>query len=286
MKTPINSINEQSEALVQMQSSIQNLMLLMVVAISHSEKLANFSRQNFKTWQQKMLFYLTMLNLAKFLKDDPPTVKEGEVDKVTTFTAVEALKHFDFLYGNYILNGFSNALYKVYSVKKTAKELWTSLDHKYKVKDAGTKKFLVAKFLKFVIIDSKLVLNQVQELQLIIHRILVERMMISESFEVEVIIEKLPLALNNIKNYLMHKRKEMSVEDLTIRLQIEEDNRGDVSNKQKFQGKCFNYNKMGQKSSYCRIPKKIRANEADVVEEISKEVSNMDYVPKIRKNYE
>ncbi|KAH1082895.1 hypothetical protein J1N35_022656 [Gossypium stocksii] len=98
-----------------------------------------------------------MLDFAKFLKDDPPTINEGDVDEVTAFTTVEAWKHSNFLCRNYILNGLSDALYKVYSVKKTTKELWTSLDHKYKAKDAGAKKFLVAKFLNFVMVDSKLV---------------------------------------------------------------------------------------------------------------------------------
>ncbi|KAH1091257.1 hypothetical protein J1N35_018514 [Gossypium stocksii] len=190
-----------------------------------------------------MLFYLTMLNLAKFLKDDPPTVKEGEVDEVTAFTAVKAWKHSDFLCRNYILNGLSD------------------------------------------------------ELQLIIHEILAEGMIISESFQVVAIIEKLPPAWNDFKNYLKHKRKEMSVEDIIVKLRIEEDNRelkkdfkkgkqpqngsklgpkGGASKKQKFQEKCFSYNKMGYKSSDCRIPKKVRANEDNTMEEISKEVSDMD----------
>ncbi|KAL4340351.1 hypothetical protein GQ457_08G017160 [Hibiscus cannabinus] len=44
------------------------------VAVSHNEKPSKFTGQNFKTWQQKMLFYLTMLNLAKYLSKDPPVV--------------------------------------------------------------------------------------------------------------------------------------------------------------------------------------------------------------------
>ncbi|XP_016679244.1 uncharacterized protein [Gossypium hirsutum] len=207
MKTPTNSINSRSEALVQMQSSIQNSVLPVVATVSHNEKLAKFSRQNFKTWQQKMLFYLTMFKLAKFLKDDPFTIKEGEVDEVTAFTAVEAWKHSDFLCRNYILNGLSDALYEVFSVKKTNKELWTSLDHKYKAEDVGTKKFLVAKFVNFVMVDSKLVVNQVQEIQLIIHEILAKGMIIIESFQVVAIIEKLTPAWNDFKNYLKHKKR-------------------------------------------------------------------------------
>ncbi|KAL4387493.1 hypothetical protein GQ457_09G020390 [Hibiscus cannabinus] len=48
------------------------------VAVSHKEKPSKFTGQNFKTWQQKMLFYLTMLNLAKYLKEDTPVVAVGD----------------------------------------------------------------------------------------------------------------------------------------------------------------------------------------------------------------
>ena len=74
--------------------------------------------------------------------------------------------------------------------------------------------------------DSKIVANQVQELQVIIHEICVEGMVLGESFQVATVIEKLPLTWKDFKNYLKHKRKEMSMEDLVVKLRIEEDNRG------------------------------------------------------------
>ncbi|KZV46475.1 hypothetical protein F511_10580, partial [Dorcoceras hygrometricum] len=55
-------------------------------------------------------------------------------------SAVEAWNHSDFLCRNYVLNGLSDALYNVFCEKKTAKELWESLDRKYKIEDAGAKK--------------------------------------------------------------------------------------------------------------------------------------------------
>ena len=109
----------------------------------------------------------------------------------------------------------------------------------------------------------------------------------------------------------------MSIEDLVIRLCIEEDNRGyekkmaynpneakanfmehgqsskfkkgsnkgkctklgpkrGVSKKQKFLGKCFNYGKQGHKSSDCRLPKKNKPKEANVIDDISKDVFDID----------
>ena len=61
--------------------------------------------------------------------------------------AVEAWKYTDFLCRNYVLNGLDDTLYNVYVTKKTAKELWESLDRKYKTEDAGSKKFVVGRFL-------------------------------------------------------------------------------------------------------------------------------------------
>ncbi|KAL5779076.1 hypothetical protein ACOSQ2_009813 [Xanthoceras sorbifolium] len=129
-------------------------------------------------------------------------------------------------------------------------------------------------------------------------------MILSETFHVAAVIEKLPPAWKDFKNYLKHKRKEMNLEELIVRLRIEEDNKrsekkgssqyeaktnvvelgknskfksnksgkgsklgpkGGSFKKQKFQGKCFNCDKMGHKSSECRLPKKKKNNEANAI---------------------
>ena len=171
-----------------------------------------------------MLFYLTTLNLARFLTENAPVLKDDEQD-IQAVSAVDAWKHSDFLCRNYVLNGLTDSLYNVYSDKKTAKELWESLDRKYKSEDVGSKKFLVGRFLDYKMVDSKSVISQVQEIQVILHEIHAEGMNLSETFQVAAIIEKLPPAWKDFKNYLKHKRKEMSIEDLVVRLRIEEDNR-------------------------------------------------------------
>ena len=101
-----------------------------------------------------MLLYLTTLNLDRFLHEDAPAFIEGKCDRQVV-AAVDAWKHSDFLCRNYILNGLDNMLYNVYSPLKSAKELWNSLEKKYKTDDARTKKFVISKFLDFVIIDSQ-----------------------------------------------------------------------------------------------------------------------------------
>ena len=171
-----------------------------------------------------MLFYLITLNLAKVLHENAPTLKEGETDKQIVAT-IEAWKHSDFLCKNYILNGLDNTMYNVYSQVKIAKELWETLEKKYKTENASMKKFIVGRFLDYKMVDSKTVTSQVQELQIILHELHAEKMELSESFQVAAIVEKLPLSWKDFKNYLKHKRKEMGLEDLIVRLKIEKDNR-------------------------------------------------------------
>ncbi|GJX23327.1 hypothetical protein Tco_0227772 [Tanacetum coccineum] len=111
-----------------------------------------------------MFFYLTTLNLARFLNETAPQVEpptEGQPSNAQTVQAVEAWRNLDFLCHNYVLNGLVDSLYNV------------------------------------------------QDLQVLLHDI----------------IEKLPPSWVEFKNYLKHKRKEMSVEDLVVCLRIKEDNK-------------------------------------------------------------
>ncbi|KAH9670173.1 hypothetical protein KPL70_016878 [Citrus sinensis] len=105
------------------------------IPVNHAERPEKFNGQNFKRWQQKMFFYLTTLNLARFLTEDAPKPKEGETD-FQVASAINAWSHSDFLCKNYVINGLTDSLYNVYIGKKTAKELWESLDRKYKTEDA------------------------------------------------------------------------------------------------------------------------------------------------------
>ena len=107
----------------------------------------------------------------------------------------------------------------------------------------------------------------------------------------------------------------MSIKDLIVRLHFQEDNRGlekkrahnlseekanfvepgqsskfkkakgkdtkmgpkgEISKKQKFQGKCFNFGKQGHKSMGCRLLKRNKPKEVNVVDNITKDVFDID----------
>ena len=130
----------------------------LTVPVSQAEKPEKFSGIDFKRWQQKMLFYLTTLHLAMYLYEEAPKQKEGDAADFQTVATIDAWKQENFLCKNYILNGLDNMLYNVYSVKESAKAPWESLDLKYKIEDAGGKKFTIRRFLDYKMQDSKTVM--------------------------------------------------------------------------------------------------------------------------------
>ncbi|XP_069147105.1 uncharacterized protein [Solanum lycopersicum] len=106
---------------------------------------------------------------------------------------------------------------------KTSKKLWDALEKKYIKEDGRMKKFILAIFLDYKMIEAKTVVTQVQELQVIIHDLLVEGLIVNDVFQVAAIIENLPPLWKDFKNYLKHKCKEMNFEELIVRLRIKED---------------------------------------------------------------
>ena len=54
-------------------TSVASVVLVLIPSsTNHGEKPEKFNGTDFNRWQQKMLFYLTTLNLAKFLTEDAP----------------------------------------------------------------------------------------------------------------------------------------------------------------------------------------------------------------------
>lgn len=117
-----------------------------------------------------MLFYLTSLNLAEFLKGIVLTIQEVE-NNHEAIIVLDACKHSDFFCKKYILNGLDKTLYEVYSWKGSAKCLRDLLEKKYDIKDARIKKLILEKILEYKMVDSKTMISQVQGLQVLHHDI-------------------------------------------------------------------------------------------------------------------
>ncbi|XP_070003692.1 uncharacterized protein [Nicotiana sylvestris] len=254
---------------------IANVSARRTPALAPTEKCEKYFGLDFKQWQQKMFFYLTTLSLQKFINEDVPVLPD-ETPENERFIVIEAWNHSDFLCKNYFLSGLEDDLYNVYSGMKTSKELWIVLENKYKTKYVEEIRY-----------------RQVFGLQ--------NSLVINEVFQVAAMIEKLSPLWKDFKNYLKHKCKEMSLEDLIFRLRIEEDNKvaekrglgnstimggniiedtsqnkrkrkqasGLKSNpsKKRFNGNCYNCGKAAHKSTECcALKKHKKKGQANMIE--------------------
>ena len=101
---------------------------------------------------------MTTLNLTRFFIENTHALDENKTDE-QVIAAVEVWKHSDFLCKNYVLNDWDNTLYNVYCTKQNAKELWDFSDKN------------IGRFLEFLMVDSKTIISQVQEIQVILYEI-------------------------------------------------------------------------------------------------------------------
>ncbi|GKD25070.1 hypothetical protein Tco_1231284, partial [Tanacetum coccineum] len=152
---------------------------------SNFAKLDKFERVDFRRWQKKMHFLLSNMNVVGL-----------------------------------ILNGMLDPLFEIYQNVESSKELWDSLEAKYMVEDASSKKFLVSNFTNYKMTDSRPVMEQYNELLGILRRFTLHKMNMDEAIYVSCIIDKLPLSWKDFKHTLKHLKEELTLVELGSHLRI------------------------------------------------------------------
>ena len=64
---------------------------------------------------------------------------------------------------------------------------------------------MVGKFLDYKMVDTKLVVNQLEKLQFIFSDLLSEELVINKPFQFTAVIDKLPPSWKDFKNYFKYK---------------------------------------------------------------------------------
>ncbi|XP_020242803.1 uncharacterized protein LOC109821020 [Asparagus officinalis] len=182
-----------------------------------------------------MTFLLTALKISYILNpnlqpiEDPKPSADG---KQPTEEEIEEIKkqkakreEDEVLCRGHILNTLSDRLYDLFTRIKSAREIWNALEFKYKAEEEGTNKYLITKYLEYKMVDDKSVLEQVYELEVLVNKIHVLKIVLPESFQVAAIIAKLPSTWKDYSKKLMHKTEDISLEQLQKNLRIEEESR-------------------------------------------------------------
>ncbi|KAK3027490.1 hypothetical protein RJ639_040291 [Escallonia herrerae] len=139
-------------------------------------KLDRFDGNNYARWKDKMMFLLTALRISYILDlelSPPPEEPRTSVEGVPAYA--EEIKRVKkerkkreedkLLCRGHILNELSDHLYDLFTEIKSARDIWSALDYKYKAEEEGTNKYLITQYFDFVMVDDKPVLQQVHALQ-------------------------------------------------------------------------------------------------------------------------
>ena len=151
------------------------------------------------------------------------TLSEDEDDATDAQNAtIKKWEQDDYLCKGHLLNAMADSMLDVYQQMETTKELWDTLEEKYKIEDFGERSFLVNKYLDFRFSDGKPILDQVDE----VHNYLAQICQLgitSDTFHINAIIHKLPNIWKDYKKSLEHDTKGNSPEMLCHHLRVEEE---------------------------------------------------------------
>ncbi|XP_022895297.1 uncharacterized protein LOC111409482 [Olea europaea var. sylvestris] len=150
-----------------------------------------------------------------------PTSEETEAIKAERQKGQED----ELICNGHILNALSDRSYDLYTNTTSTKEVNNALESKYKAEEEDTKKFLISKYFDFKFLENIPLLPQVHELQVIINKLKAVKIEISETFQVGVVIAKLPRTWKGYRKKIMHSSEDYSLEQLQKHLRIEEESR-------------------------------------------------------------
>ena len=198
-------------------------------------KLEPLNGTNYRRWSQKLLMFFEQLDIDYVLFNEAPnpcdTTTDDEATPPVTSSVKsneETIKKFDKDNKTarfHMLNHMSNTLFDLFMIHKSAKVIWENLHKKYGADDAGKKKYVVGKWLAFQMNSSLPIMEQVHIYENLCADVINEGMKLCDVFLANVLLEKFPPTWTDYRNYLKHKKKDLTLEELVSHMRTEEANR-------------------------------------------------------------
>lgn len=151
-----------------------------VVAVS--DKPFRFEGFHSKCWQAKIKNFLTLQKVVNILTEVIPVAPYGSTEQTNGKNYVDSNENAkivesaasdlqlrkenaswhenDYLCKNHIMNGLDDDMYDYYNNYKTTKYIWEALQKKYDTEEAGTKKYVISRYLKYQMVDERSVETQ------------------------------------------------------------------------------------------------------------------------------
>ncbi|KAK9672483.1 hypothetical protein RND81_12G103500 [Saponaria officinalis] len=146
-------------------------------------KMELLNRKNYRRWFEKILFYFQQYEINYVLFQEPQYTEESSTSEIVkpdnksskdNRTVRDVMLHY-----------MVDNLFDIYCKTKTAKGIWDALETKYGSDDFGTKKYAVARWLKFEIVDGKPIMDQIHDYENLVSEILGEGMELIGHIKIE-----------------------------------------------------------------------------------------------------
>ncbi|KAM0868351.1 hypothetical protein ACQ4PT_041378 [Festuca glaucescens] len=181
-----------------------------------------FSGANFRRWQSRAKLWLNDLKLFWVISSPKPLPVESE----------DAVRHWDEANTSAIgrlLAVLSDTLFDTYRSYTVAAELWKELEDKYSATDYGNESFLVEKYMTFQMVESRSIVEQAHEVQLMVKDLGQYDTDLPEKFQVNVLLAKLPASWRDFGTALRRRREVITITEFVSQLNVEEQSRKSVA---------------------------------------------------------
>lgn len=159
-------------------------------------KLEHFDEVNFQCWPKQMHFLLANLKMMYVLTTPKSSTNE---DKTIAQGRV-------MIKWVHICNSMFETLYNSYKYKAITKDMWDTLETKFLVEDAISKKFFATKFFSYNMVHSMFAVEQFNKIMYILAQFTQHNIKINESISVLFTIDTRPQSWKNYKRNLIYRR--------------------------------------------------------------------------------
>jgi hypothetical protein len=156
---------------------------LSVTSFAATLKLNAFDRSNYKRWRDRMILWLTAMNIINAAKGKPEQFTSEEEQVFTTA---------DNLFRGVVISVLAENLVNFYLTAACGKELCDTLETKYGVSDAGSELYVMEQNCDYKMVDGRSIVEQAHEIQSLTKELEGFKCELPDKFVAGCIIAKLP----------------------------------------------------------------------------------------------
>jgi hypothetical protein len=156
---------------------------LSVTSFAAALKPNAFDGSNYKRWCDRMILWLTAMNIIHVTNGKPEQFTPEEE---------QAFMAADNLFRGAVISVLAENLVDFFLTATSGKELWDALETKYGVSNAGSELYVMEQFCDYKMIDDRSVVEQAHEIQSLVKELEGFKCVLPDKFVVGGIIAKLP----------------------------------------------------------------------------------------------